>query len=532
MSFANEDEEICDDIPSEWKVRRIKCLSIFVLQLFALAFDQTIISTIMPRYVKQATVSTDAADTYVTLLITSYGIATILFQLILGWRADQTRRIKRVLVLCNICSIIGNVIFSMPYGILLLMIGRFIRGIGTAAYVIVIGEVARSYVPRDLCRAISMCLTGTIIGELLGPVAVGHFKKLDFKIGTWHVWHENALSLITSGVFLIVLILTLALASDLSLEFDLKVNYQAQCGNLQESRLALDNKKKGKDGEWERVEWEQEREQEREKKPQADTGTDIEPDAEPQTAEDIAENTCEDTEDDMDEHTKLFRKQSLVQSSRMTTEKIWKIAYELVRNPITLSVMWASFVLAHTTGLFRVHSRVLSRGKVNIPSRYNSVINTLTVLTRGATYLVVGSIGDKVGDVSLTYAGFALSILSCACWLLIVYLTTDNSAMLSLFIIYLATISISSCGEIALQVLMAKLVPSNIQSFAEAFRSCFMTLGLSVADIFYKMELSIPLLSGAIITALNVVTIAIVNMNYQYLAVPKPLIHVSSRKYY
>ena len=59
-----------------------------------------------------------------------------------------------------------------------------------------------------------------------------------------------------------------------------------------------------------------------------------------------------------------------------------------------------------------------------------------------------------------------------------------------------------------------------------------MTLGLSVADIFYKMELSIPLLSGAIITALNVVTIAIVNMNYHHLAVPKPLIHVSSRKYY
>ena len=371
MSFANDDEDICDDIPSEWKVRRIKCLSIFVLQLFALAFDQNIISTIMPRYVKQAAVSTNDADTYVTLLIISYGIATILFQLILGWRADQTRRIKRVLVLCNTCSIIGNLIFSMPYGILLLLIGRFIRGIGTAAYVIVIGEVARSYIPRDLCRAISMCLTGTIIGELLGPVAVGHLKKLDFKIGTWHLWHENALSLMTSGMFLIVLILTLALASDLSLEFDLKVNYQAQCGNLQESRLALDNTKKGKDDE-------RERERERGEKPQVDTNTDVEPDAENQSAQEFAENTGEETEDDMNEHTKLFRRQSLVQSSRTTTEKTWKIAYELVRNPITLAVMWASFVLAHTTGLFRVHSHVLSQGKVNVPSRYNSVINTLS----------------------------------------------------------------------------------------------------------------------------------------------------------
>ena len=488
MNLPSE-EDVLEDVSPEWKVRRIKCLTVFVVQLFVLTFDESIVSTLMPNYIQFVTVGSADKSTYAALLMISYGLAAIVFQLILGRNADQTRRVRRLLVLSNSCSVLGNCIYSIPYGIFVLMIGRFIRGIGASASVIVIGEVARSYLPKDLCRAVSMCLTGSILGSLLGPIAANAFKKVDIVTAKLHIRHENALTLLTSGFFLFVLILTLVLTSDLSSDFDLKSNYY---------ELLAHNKRREDEG---RVS--------------------------------LTDEDSSVEESIRDETFLLFGRRSSASSQNgISNENSLKISLQLVLNVVTLAVIFASFVLAHSTILLRKYGVMMVRHKANIDSRYNSVLETLSVLTRGATFLVVGSIGEKVGDVSLVYAGFALVIFSGACWLIIETLSTDNSATLSLFVIALAAICISSCGEISLQVLMAKLVPSSIQSFSEAFRLFYVVLGVNVADLFHGAELSVPLVSGTILTGLNVVTIAVINMNYQYLADPQPIIQITSRKYY
>lgn len=485
MNFSSNEDDL-EEMSAEWKVRRIKCLTVFVVQLFALAVDSSIVSTLEPAYLKFAIKDSANYTTYAALLTTSYGLAAIIFQLILGGNADKTRRIKRLLVLCNSCSALGNCIYSIPHGILVLMIGKFIRGIGASAYVIVIGEVARSYLPQDLRRAVAMCLTGTILGELLGPVAAGSFLKVSFDAASLRIRHENALTLATSAFFLVVLVLTVILASDLSASFDLKASYYELAANRcdNEGRLALKE-------------------------------------------DDLVESAMED------ESAMLFgRRPSIEDPGRISNESVFKVLQQLLGNVVTLTIMFASFVFAHYTLLLREYAIMTSRRKTKIDSRYSSVITTLSVLTRGATFLAVGSLGEKVSDISLVYAGFAFAILSGACWLIVEYMTTDDSAMLSLFVISLAAVCLSSCGEISLQVLIAKLVPSSIQSSSEAFRLGFMTLGGSMAELIHAAEISVPLVSGTVLTGLNVVTIAVVNMNYQYLADPKPLIKIASRKYY
>ena len=487
MQFDNDEDDLFNDISPEWKINRIKCLSIFVLQLFALEIDQNVISGLVPSYIKFVD-STADAQTFRVLLRISYFVALIVFQVIFARNADQTRKIKRLILLCNVCSIVGNVVYSVPNSILILMIGRFIRGIGSAVYAIVIGEVIRSYVPRDLYRAISMCAIGTVIGRLLGPAISSLLRNADFKIFTWQIRHENAYSLTTAAMFFVVFILTAAIASDLSLSFDLKANYQETLIQQRKS-----NKKAPLDVE-------------------SDLGSDGEG-------------------SDSQENKRLFGS-SVKESHVASSESTLSIISEIGRNPITLATLWASFVFAHTSGLYESQIMDLARNKIGVPKHYDSVIGTLGVLATGATFLVVGSLGERVGDVSWIYGGYALTILCGACWLIMDYLTTDNSALLSLFIIYVAALSISACGGIALQVLVGKLVPSNIQCFTEAFRSFFVVLGSNVAGLFNQLELSIPLLSAPLLAAVNVVTIAVINMNYQYLVDPKPLVQISSRKYY
>ena len=488
MNFPT-DEEVLEGLSSEWKVRRMKCMIIFVVQLFALAIDESIVTLLMPKYVGLATNNSASNSTNMTLLLISSVGSTIVFQLILGRNADTTRRIKRLLVLCNSCSVLGSCIYSIPYGIIVLLIGRFVRGIGTSALVIIIGEVARSYIPKDLCRAVSMCLTGWILGDLLGPIVAKYFVNVDFVVSKLHVRQPNALTLFTSGLFLLVLALTTILASDLSLDFDLKVN-SYEITKDRQSREETNM---------------------------------IQSEDDDSSVQEVIEG----------ESSLLFaRKPSVTSQNGISSENSFAVYLQLVRNVVILAVIFASSVLTHSELLLRKYGIMMARSQAGIDFRYNSVITTLSVLTRGATFLVVGSIGEKVGDVSLVYAGFALVILSAASWLVMEVVTLDQSAMLSFFVITLAVVCMSSCGEISLLVLMAKLVPSGIQSQSEAFRLLFIMLGLKLADLFYAAELSAPLICATILAGVNIVTIAIINMNYQNLADPKPLLQVNSRKYY
>jgi len=487
MALPSE-EEVLDDVSSAWRLQRIKCLIVFVLQLFALAIDESIVTTLMPKYIKLATTDTANTTGNSALLVISSGVATIVFQIILGRYADKTRRTVRFLVVCNSCAVIGNIIYSIPYGIYVLVIGRFIRGIGTSAFVIVIGEVARSYVPKDLCRAISMCLMGTIMGELIGPIAAKSYHNIDFMVAKLHIRHPNAMTLLTSGIFLLVLVLTLMLASDLSSDFDLKANY-----------YEILNERQRKD----------------------------------EICTTLTDDDSPTQESPKNESSLLFdRKVSAASQTSISNENCLTTSLQLLRNVVTLVILFASCVLAHSESLFWKYATKIARRKVNIDFHYNSVLTTLGVLTKGATFLLVGSIGEKIGDVALVFASFALVILSVASWLIMEVLTSERSAMLSFFVIAFAAICMSSCGEIALRVLMAKLVPSCMQSYSEAFRLCFATFGAKFADLLHVAELSSPLICGTIIAGVNVVTIAVVNMNYQYLVDPAPLIQIKSRKCY
>ena len=466
MSSTAQDRESDEEMPWNWEMKRIKCLFVYLMQFFVLSVDHSLIVSKQTLHLGRTRLPVDknVLDILVTL---SYVSSVALFSLILGRYADKYRKTKRLILIGNVCSILGNVIYAVPYSIVSLLFGQFIRGIGRAVYVIVIGEVARSYLPKDLLGVISLCLTVASIGSLLSPIV----EKCAHH---WHdLWDESASILFVAGLYLIAVLLTAILASDLSLEYDVKANLG----------LAV-----------------------------------VEKEMETRYSEDT---------DDFEENAALFGPST---GNTEANANWFTILLKLLRNPITLAVIWSSFVLTHSKRMLVDHVPNLSA--VGIPDHYTSVVNSLTVFTTGMTYLVVGSISKKVADISIVCAGYFLVVLSSACWLIIAYLPGDDSALLPLFIIYLAASSISSCGEIALLVLMAKLVPCSVQSFSEAFRVCLLILGSRLADALYSMESQIPLVSTAISLALCFITIPILNMNYQYLVDPKPIVVVQSQQYY
>lgn len=81
---------------------------------------------------------------YVGLVLSSYSIAGSITGVILGKISDITGKVKILIIIANICQIAGNILYFVTENIHIVLLGRFVAGVGMGAVPPVCARLSRT----------------------------------------------------------------------------------------------------------------------------------------------------------------------------------------------------------------------------------------------------------------------------------------------------------------------------------------------------------------------------------------------------
>uniref|UniRef100_A0A7M5XBD5 Major facilitator superfamily (MFS) profile domain-containing protein n=2 Tax=Clytia hemisphaerica TaxID=252671 RepID=A0A7M5XBD5_9CNID len=154
--------------------------------------------------------------------------------LMIGRFMDRTRNLKLTCLLILCATIVGNLLYSLPFHISFILIGRFLCGFNEAFQVALCGEFKRCYKEDDLIRILSWYELFFAIGMAVGPGAPVIFSWVNLKIGHWWINKYNALHVFLTLLLVLLLILLWFQLTDLSKDLDcMKEKHLRQRSQLQ-----------------------------------------------------------------------------------------------------------------------------------------------------------------------------------------------------------------------------------------------------------------------------------------------------------
>ena len=148
-------------------------------------------------------------------------------QIIVPWEDPlflDTRNARSTVLLIKYLMIKGNVIYSLGFSPYLILVGRFIAGLGAAFDTVATGELARSYEEKQLTGLIALCNIGESFGFVIAPGLSTIFRNFNVKVGSWQISYKNAGPLVIAILFAVIQFAAAFGAHDLLKEYDLKEN--------------------------------------------------------------------------------------------------------------------------------------------------------------------------------------------------------------------------------------------------------------------------------------------------------------------
>lgn len=175
---------------------------IFLIQSTLLGISYSIIWPTLWIYVKNGfQLSFQVRNLVYGLAFVAYPIASILSAYLVEGTKLST---KCVIMLLGCAEIVGNLIFSLNYHPSLLIIGRFIAGLGDAFYVILMRDMKAKHGYTKNQTMTMECLAAFILGVILSPGINVITTYVPFKLYTWHVNAYNYPGLSISVLFIIM----------------------------------------------------------------------------------------------------------------------------------------------------------------------------------------------------------------------------------------------------------------------------------------------------------------------------------------
>ena len=202
----------------EWAERRKHaCLSYSIFE-FSLGMEHAMIFITLWMYILNL-VHTDHPVLFYCLVSTADFVAGLIAGEIFVRMFDNCGRIWSVGQICSGLLVLGNLVYALPYSPLLLLLGRFIAGLGSGMRPILYSEVQRLFNERRARRQTSTMVMCYSLGVLCGPVINFLFVSIDFTVGTLHVTYANMPGFFLAIVALINQIILFFKSTDLSEEF-------------------------------------------------------------------------------------------------------------------------------------------------------------------------------------------------------------------------------------------------------------------------------------------------------------------------
>ena len=157
------------------------------------------------------------------LSVSFMGATGVIFPLLISPYIDRTRNIKVAVTAVNLLGLLGNLLYALPFSPVLPLVGQLLAGTTPAFGVIAMGEISRCYSSGKLTKKVSGLSLVYSIGTFTSIGLVFCFLYVDFDIGSLNINYANMPGFFLALGFAVSTVLAFFLVSDVSKEFDMKL---------------------------------------------------------------------------------------------------------------------------------------------------------------------------------------------------------------------------------------------------------------------------------------------------------------------
>ena len=437
-----------------WKRKRLSTFIVFCLQYFVYGMVFIMLASTAWYYVIN---QLKPKNTYVVYTVMTYLNYLPTFSLSLftsNWH-DKYRRTTLFVVINNYICMVGGIFYCISYSLYFPIFGCALLGVRFLVQPIAIGELARSYPPEELTYKLPVVNFFYYLGYGPGSLIVFLSENVNLCIGSFQIQRGNFPGIVMFFLFVFLQFLTVAFVHNLSLEFNLKEQLQEEKHASFEGIPSFSDQMTSLD------------------------------------------------EDYLDEENiSLIKKQTYARREKPSiVSKVKRLLY----NTDVLLIYVLAWVFTYIAYLCLYYLPVLIQDKLHYSSQYVSVFNLglSVILVLLLPVIIFVKVSSKV-SYYIGLLSFILLILIGLCYKLTNALETKHY---NIFLLSIATFLLGlvyTSEDIFLTCTIAKLVKSDIQSFADGMRvlvaNCGGALGcLSIAlfvehkDMFYVSILTILL---------------------------------------
>lgn len=215
-----------DDI-EKWEKKRCRTYIACLIQCVLNGLETSMIATVLWSYLKTEVYGGNKKLFY-CLICSAFNLPPILFNIIISRWVDKTRKAKLVILLCNLASAFGKLLFILPFSPYFILVGRFLSGFKGTLRPIMTAEMARSYASDELQKKLPLFAVFSLIGYASGPIVTFLFTRVDFWIGYLHMSWGNTCSFVLLILTIVQIFIVVFFVQNLSQEYDLKDNETKQ----------------------------------------------------------------------------------------------------------------------------------------------------------------------------------------------------------------------------------------------------------------------------------------------------------------
>ena len=425
----------------DWERKRTLTFVVFSFYFFLRGFHFAIIYSSLWFYLEDV-IQVSNPRIFYGFAIPAYHIGSVIISFSFGKYVDNHRHTKKHMLILVSMQVLGNIIYSLYYSGYFVVVGRLIFGFGDLCNGIIVGEISRSYPKKQVTEQVAILSACLSIGMVFSSVILIIIQDVKFSICNFQINYGNSPGLLLALLHALLLVFTIFMVSDLSKEFDLK------------SYL---------------------REKEKSKRCVIDTKSD--------DCTSLLKSDIDKADILSDDHN--HKKLACQETDNKSTENSRKndddgtislVLKLLSHHDIVVTILIGTFV-SYVLYAFDSLLSPITSSYFGFRSRETSLLFLIQAINLSLFSVALRYLTKIASDYKMTFIVMVILNIGLLFTILLNILQTYHVVALVLLVLYLLALSIAwTIEEVLTRTMLAKLVPSHCQSFAEGLRrscSCF-----------------------------------------------------------
>jgi len=457
-----------------WK-RRLT-VTAFSIRMFLVGVEYAIILPSVWLYLKTFNVKT----WFLGLVVAVYTVAAMISLPVVGRLFDRTRRTKEILYVMNSFEFIGSLIYALPFSPWLMLVGRFIAGLGDGFFAAANGEITRTFPAAKRIGVFALLEVGRVLGITIGPSLNFFLENIDFYISKWHIFYGPAPGLLMAVVWLLMQVATFFMVFDLS-----KHEVAEEAESFVEIKLQT-KKKPDEPDIYKIIETRIDEQIEKEQNGNVQQHNDQSPLLPPEEIESKGRSSSQDSTQEPSLHDAIM---------------------ELVSLEI-LAIFYADLVLWLAQTEFEVLAPLITQEDFQWREKYLSGVYIVGGCELILIFLIIWYIGGKLKIDDTTLLLFSLCLTTCSLLLMVVYQAkrSDRRACIIIFLLICFLVFMSvPLNLVASKSLLTKITRPDTQGFTQGVYASVSRIALILGPVLGSSAFHNLALFGCLMALGNVV---------------------------